>query len=912
MRKHWSALSSFEAQAFEIALAFTDGRLSERATVEWALSLSNSGEDAKRLAVLWVLDRSSGTLAEPWATTWRLIEESWESGSEVDDNGVDAVEVANRIAGGDRSGALVDKLVNLVRPRLKVSAPSGLDRAFRRAPRNPRSPLDLASLSITSGRLIDPKEIGLESISDGRLLVELAQSLDAAVLRGLSLAERVFGSPHVAPWRLGDLRRVYFVEAAQQPPGEHEPDAFHQGIAPAVKLLHAVVVRLCFAEPDIGKSLARRFGTTPTFVHRRLWAALARNPDIASHEEVEEFISSTSDREFWDLHAFPEVAELRATRYSSLSKQSQDHIRARLRKGPPRSHWPAGADRIRVKEARAYWVLRELLRLQVGGAHLPSREAKWVLDHVDRFADLKAMSRIDEGFLGTMRAEWVAPDPDERFTFVEGTERLRALEAALAMQKSTWDEDPARRAADWIRAPSNLLLLVEDFVAASATATDFPHVLSRFAWEHTPVSAERAASEISSEQNEEAARRFLTLVPLFSDNTVAAAIDGLTRWMDTWASAIGNEPDFELAWMRVWPDAVSATNAQQPADAEPSLSIVAMSGDREPQDLDTLNTPTGRMVGAFLSICPDLEEVQHPFEDGTLMRIRDAALATPGRSRLIVHHRLIEHLAYFLIADDEWTKRTLLAPLLADTSESVFLWRAVARKTRYTAVLKIIGEEMVKRVVDPRLGRESRRSLVFSLAVEALHAFNQQREPAVPMASIQQVLRALDDEVRVHAAGVVQRFVRDISKQESIDGMAARAGEVFRRAAKPFLTTVWPQDLALTTPGVSRALARLPAEAGEAFVEAVQVIEPFLVPFSSWSLIDYGLRGSEDGAPKLARIDNPLKAQALLRLLNATIAVTEGLRAPSDLGAALEQIRTVAPRLESEQAYRRLSALERR
>ena len=62
-----------------------------------------------------------------------------------------------------------------------------------------------------------------------------------------------------------------------------------------------------------------------------------------------------------------------------------------------------------------------------------------------------------------------------------------------------------------------------------------------------------------------------------------------------------------------------------------------------------------------------------------------------------------------------------------------------------------------------RLGRETRRSLVFSLVIECLHAFHEQREPAVPYARIQQMIRSLDDEVRAYGAEAVQRFVRDVS-----------------------------------------------------------------------------------------------------------------------------------------------------
>ena len=70
---------------------------------------------------------------------------------------------------------------------------------------------------------------------------------------------------------------------------------------------------------------------------------------------------------------------------------------------------------------------------------------------------------------------------------------------------------------------------------------------------------------------------------------------------------------------------------------------------------------------------------------------------------------------------------------------------------------------MADLTTDRRLGRETRRSFVFSLVVEGLHAFREHRDPAVPYARIQQMVRTLDDEVRAYGAEAVQRFIREVS-----------------------------------------------------------------------------------------------------------------------------------------------------
>jgi hypothetical protein len=219
---------------------------------------------------------------------------------------------------------------------------------------------------------------------------------------------------------------------------------------------------------------------------------------------------------------------------------------------------------------------------------------------------------------------------------------------------------------------------------------------------------------------------------------------------------------------------------------------------------------------------------------------------------------------------------------------------------------------MAERATDRRLGRETRRSLVFSLIIECLHAFRGQREPAVPYARIQQMIRSLDDEVRAYGAEAVQRFVRDVSASREGGPAPPSPEQLFRSAAAPFLQLVWPQERSLATPGVSRALADLPATAQEAFAEAVDAIERFLVPFECWSIIDYGLYGEEDGKPKLSSIDNHAKAAAFLRLLDLTIGTAEGSVIPYDLADALDQVRRVAPHLVENQVFRRLATAARR
>jgi hypothetical protein len=376
-------------------------------------------------------------------------------------------------------------------------------------------------------------------------------------------------------------------------------------------------------------------------------------------------------------------------------------------------------------------------------------------------------------------------------------------------------------------------------------------------------------------------------------------------------------------WMRIWPIAVGETNSRPERDDDTDLSVTDHTADdREPMDLDTLNTPAGKLVGVFLTACPTIAPGSNTFTNASMERqMRDVVIAAPGRSGLIAQHRLIEQLPYFLAADRDWAQQYLITPLLNDDGASLALWRAIARRTQFTEVLKFVGRAMAERATDRRLGRETRRSLVFSLVVESLHAYREARDPAVPGARVQQMLRTLDDEVRASAANAVQQFVRDLSSRPpnagGLDGgvrqdTPATAAALFRSAAVPFLRDVWPQERSLATPGVSRAFADLPVVSGDAFAEAVHAVARFLVPFECWSLFDYGLNSEENGQKNLAVIDDEAKAKALLRLLDLTVGTSEGAVVPHDLTDALERIAAVAPNLAMEASYRRLETATRR
>jgi hypothetical protein len=903
----WAYLDQHERSVFRAAVAFLNNRLAEPSAVEWAAQLG-SDRRIERSAIEHLLSTQTARAAgEPWATAWRLIEESWSEKPIESGPSTSVYNIQARLRAGDRSGAIISAIVDLVSPRLKVEPVSSSSRQFSKIPRRPKTVRHLLSTGLTSGELVDLNALELARIDDLPFLRALASALESAVDHGLDIGRRIGWDGQGRLWQLGSLYRVYYVVPGRRTQdGIEDPDAYHHGIAPSVKLLVAVVSRIAALSDEQALQFVQRWRFLASPIHIRLWAAAAKSFEFVPTAHVANFLVELDDGEFWDLHTFPEIAELRAARFHELDVETQQLLADRLTKGPPRKFWPRKVEPEKVKSGRLYWTVRELNRVHIAGGDLPDRARHLLAANITRFTDLREMSP-NEGFPEGPIVRDVLPEPDDRYDALEGIARLRALEAALGSSRGGWNNDPAGRADDWLRQTGKAALALNDLETAEHGGDEFPRVWERLGWTHAPGQQEAEGSPNRDLQHE--ANRVLALLVELSEKTLRMAIEGVSNWLDHWRHQVVASQKGYAVWFRVWPIAVITTNEKGENTTDTDLIVSVSSGDdsRETMDLDTLNTSAGKLVGVFLAACPSLNDIQHPFEtNDTLRQMRDALALADGRSGLIAQHRLIEALPYFLRADHTWTTEHLIRPLLNDDAASLALWRAIARRTRYFDVLAIIGGAMAERAIDRRLGRETRRGLVFSLVVDTLHAFRENRDPAVSNSRVTQMLRTLDDELRAYAASTIEQFVSEVSASQSENA------ELFRSAAAPFLQKVWPQERSLTTPGVSKGLADLPAASGEAFAEAVGAIERFLVPFECWSMLDYGLYGDEDDVKKLSMIDDVAKAQALLRLLDLTVGVSEGAVIPYDLTDALDQIRAVAPQLAEAPTYRRLSTAARR
>ena len=897
--------------AARTALVFLKDRLSNPETVEWALA-ALSQDAVKRIAILELLAGQEGSrLKEPFLTVWRLIEESWASMEQAGFPTIDIYRVQERLKAGDRSGGVIEMINRLVAPRLKVEsrAPNGSLLAKKK---NLRRVEELLHARLTSPGLVDIEVLRIDSLNEAKFLSQLINALDASAQKGMDIAKRIGWDGETKLWRLGFLYRVEYTEKKSTSGIDRDEDERHVGIGPVVKLLYIVVKRLAELDPPAATRVVQQWKLMPDPIHLRLWAALSKAGSISSATEVGEKLLSLTDGPFWNFTEYPEVAELRALRFCDFAAEMQVEIAARIRKGPPKRLASKNVPPDQIAALRLHKSLLELRRIEVAKGQLPTAAQNWVASNIKQFPDLVAMDSVDHHFRKSGVAYWYRAEPDIQLDHLSGQTRLRTLESSLGSTRGGWDDDPAERANEWIRLSANAEKLLSDFESIPNQISDFPRVWNAFGWNHG-TGMRGTAIAISSKSLKQG-RRVISLLLTLEKESALQAIEGISHWLSEWRSMVAKSRQLLKIWTHYWPLAVEATNAMTEDSEEVDLNLVVTSNEEEPSDLDTLNTPAGRLVDVFLAACfaPSTPSAKPSSVSPTVKQMRSSLVEATGRSGLIAKHRLIEWLTYFLQADQLWTEKHLIAPLGENDSAAIALWRAIARRLQFKDTLKIIGSQLAGRVTDLRLGRESRKSLLSSLVVEALYALLEKREPSVPFPSIQQAIRSVEDEIRAEGARVLDRYVTDLSSNPE-PGKSPRTMEMlFHEAVMPFLGTVWPQEQSLVTPGSSAALARLPASVGDAFAEAVEAVERFLVPFNCWSLHDYGFYDRGDLTPAFP-VGHPSKdAAALIRLLDATIASTEGAVIPVDLVQALDHVEATAPELVPAPAFRRLATLARR
>jgi hypothetical protein len=886
-----------EPLAHQLCRVFLHGRLAEKTILRWAAGLP-AGAKTERNAVLEAIewDLRGSSVSAPFCDAWHALAEAFGSHDEVR-RGEDYA-LGRRIAQGDRSGALIADIARFVAPRLNVGYREASPFYSGRPPKTAKQAGDLLTMSVTSRTLDIGKGLSLGDVNEVEFLLQLAEALEAEVVRALHIGTRAgWGTGRGMVW-LGGLTRLR-LHRSTDPDGT---DRFASGVAPSAHLLLHAVARLAVLSPADAAPFLSRWRSRPDPIHARMWAAAAVEPALASPAAVVSFLMDRPPEQRWFASRFPEIAELRAARFNTLAAADGAAVVSQLLGGPPFKlvrRGGTGEERRRLREGLA---VSELTRIEAAGGVLPDAAHRWLRDRRAALSTFVS-NAVDAGFPTSPRAHWVPPTPDTDLDALEDGALLEAAEDRLGEGRTY--ERRVDRVWDWLNVEGNSSRLAKALAHQDPDGQRFPATWMAALSRHRPPPV--GASQKRVEEMVGEARDLLQHLPALSRRNAERVVSGAASWLVEWARRLAPNAALTKAIALWWPFAAAASERTGDAtDYEESATA-----DLKRVEHDALNSPVGHLAGAFLAICPNLADEPRPFADAGLRAVATLVAGTDGRAGQIARFRCAMDLSYLMAADPDWTEATLLRRLEAGGAEADALWRAVALSEMSGDSLARLGPLMARRAtIADGLDRDTRQGLVERACHAVLSDLWHGRDDTALRGEVQQMLRLCPDDLRSRAATILESFVNGVTS-----GKASQAGpsteEAFDRAVAPFLHSVWPKDQAAATPGVAEALAPLPAATGRRFAEAVAAVRRFLVPFEAWSLHSWRLAADDLRSVKHGVVVGADEARAALDLLDRTIGSDDGTRVPSDLGVALAHIVSQDGRLRRDPRFRRLAALSR-
>jgi hypothetical protein len=853
-----------------------------------------ANEEINNLKNIIDLDRK-----EIWSKAWRIYFDYIHDKKIHTGTLREVFDLSKRYKEGDRTIGLVDDIVAMVRPRFEISEIGEWERQFRIIPKIPRTLNDLFNVRMTSDDLVNLRDFKIIEDNDLGFLERLAEALDAALNESFNMADMIAPKWREKPWRISRLHRVYYWK---EPTTTGDTDQFNRGMAPIIKLLHAVVKRISKIDTQAAKKRVDIWRMRENPFHQRLWAALARDPELVPDKEVADYLRKCKAKLFWDNNEYFEIAELRGGRFAKLESRDQTAILKRITRLEPIESWMKKLSGEEIEKRRYWRCLDELERLIAGGSSLSKTALDLVAELRGRYPDHERISSVDGGASRTGVSGWMEAEPEREFDDLSGKPRIVRLNEALQAPLDIFNPTRSDRAMAWLRFGDNARKLLGDFEGLTSDDVEYPRV-----WEAFFRTLKVSDEESQRLTNRDDTKRVAGLLWGLTEETSKQVCVPICNWMEQWKKYVADDeviPSDQLLflWARFWPFACEKTNKEGQEKGDNNLNTVAQSrDDDEPMNLDVYNGPVPSLISVFLEGCPKnvTPGDTRMSSNDMLKKMRSDIVSATGKTGVIGRYRLIESLYYFYSADPKWAKEKLIPPLLkADKEEKENLWRAAARGALRSSLLKEIGEEVCKQVLNNNLGTNTRRNLAFYLVIEGLIALEKKRQPAIPFQSITQIIRMAEKSVRNQCGFAIWRYIEAEEAEEK---------ESSYRAIKKFMQEYWPLERFLLTETISEYFAHIPAYSGKYFADAVEMIAPFILPFDCYSLGDLGFTVSLDDHPKFKEtVNTPKNAEAFLKLLDLAIRKDGRVILPYNLNEVLDHLKTIEPKLSRRGEFVRL------
>jgi hypothetical protein len=851
-------------------------RLADRMLVKWALGAQPGIKAIVARAVQPHLAVPRVLLPDVMCRFWRLYLTAF--GPENRFNGFDRPASLSGLNAGATDYFTIESVVEIVRPRLQLTAPSqflGSDDDSSEA--SDPSLRELCYRNFECQEWPPWREIlarwPQDAVAESRLLNALGRTLAEAC----ELAREAGLIEPSGDQTSREVQLVHELEPAEAAvpslsEGQHgglrqrvDIDDHKRSFVPIVRLMSGLWRRLAGHDARRARSIARSWMEQDFLLFQRLgyWAAAVS--DDGPVEVAAEALGELSHTSFWQEHRFAEAARFWCGRWNSLPPRTRRAIEKHILMGPPGNlFWPEEkSDQRRRANFMRY---RELVRITTSGGVLSHRASTVLARLTEGLENPPAEISVVEGLRQEMwsgsgrpgDASLVAEVP------IEGLlERVAEIEEADPInQDGLWAAICRERPGDAVGA-----LVIGGGLGTWAPARWRDYLNSSLMDFRDGIDGDEVA--------------LVSRAPCSMPADILDAIlPAASAWLRSLAqtNAEGLRDLILVTWDRLMEALPRLADAQDP-DTSCNQPLIDESTNHPAGALAVIlitlqdRSPKGPAADLAPDLRPRLEQL----------------IGLGGRMQKLALSQLVRVLPFFLWLAPDWAEEKLCQEIYRDESNGRQLLSTLILYGQHYYHVQIFNrlKPMIRAaLLDPETEHDVRNRIaqLITWAIGLKMAGDQDINLTEPEAR-----RLLTRSPATALRSVAWGLWRTLGQAQ-----ADAKRDVWVNHLKPFLQRVWPNDVLARDPHVSAMLVKIPAVAGELLPDAVDMILRLIVP-AKVNTVEFAF-DLHDNPGLIGRFPHEI-----LDLVRASMELYEP--PPLDLAKFLDDVIAAAPDLGDDARY---------
>lgn len=792
-----------------------------------------------------ILDRqliaSAGVLPTFLLQSWRLIVRAMRERAAVRSRGYWFV-LQPRIISGDTSSEVINRLCQILRPSLLLSARRLLPEERTQEIEHPRQLMEIhyaVDDDLDAKTVLSVWRQDIDPTTDRELLSRLTVALDSALQDAIDAGV--------------DATHAFGASDADVPSIADHPQNTHRGgFLPIVRVMADLWERLAKKAPKLALSILEEWKRHDRKLMRRL-ALFASVDPIVSADTAADALIALPSRELFMAGTAVEVFRLIRARWQSLPEPKRDAILHRICEGPPLESYPPDSGDVMFLDRTRFDLLAEMERLQ-----LPlNAEANEVLLEIrcrwPRW-DLSPPERA--GFHIWSESHRSAPHDITTLQKVDDVDLVPTAER-LATKLGPFDGSP------W----QGLCLSYPDRaargLAAAAGKGNWPTAF----WQ----SLLRSTTQYAEPETENTIAESLGNCPREAFTPMGSTVSG---WLDEHSTTLS-----DAAWWPLWHRIV--TTALGDPDGVVTGNVLQVA----------LDSPAGQLAGAMIKrLAARASETRQREE---ILKGLSTLIAALGRPGYLARIRLVADVALLFERVPDWTKNNIL-PLFDWThpeAPEAWIARKYARSIGSPELFELTKHSLLDLFEREGIGAEEIRAYAEWLVVVLIA----KRKDDIPY-------RLTEAEVRAALRRSARSALPTVAHRLAIEMAHAQPGNkipIWEAVIGPIFQGAWPLDVDLQTPAATFPLVHLLRASEKAFPKAADAVIPFIRPDPPPS---HSAIYSLCNAPDVLFASSPAR---MLDLVAAVVGDTE-LGTVYGLNQVLDRIRAADPSLMATAIFQRL------